>query len=679
VGLTARARMTVVPARAFWWFAATYVVLVLAGRATAVVDRSPSLVWPAAGAGFLWLVARRGPRWGAWALGGIGGLVLVLQWATGGSTGLVLAGAASAVVQASVAVALVRRHLPDLLGAGGHGTIATPRALSAFVAVTVCATGAGTLAAVVVFLAASEPLAPTAAALWWGRNLAGMLLVGASGHVLVHTLVTGGLPRLPARRLVELTLVAACGATALVVTQHLDRGQPLAFLAIATSVWCALRFPTVVAALQVVVTGAVGFALAVGGPTPAAPPGPIDALVVQAFVITLLLVTLAIGSSRDERATVLAELEVARQVAGDRARFLETVTDVMAEGLVVLDADANLVQMNAAAREILDLTPVGTSTPTTAGDYVVTSADGTILAPHEHPSVRAIHEGRVGPEDVVLVLGDGTRRTLSVTADALQENGVATGSVVVYRDVTRERRQADQLAEFAATAAHDLRSPLAALGGWIEMAAETSEPPARVALDRARSAAARMQDLIADLLDQASAEGALLSSAELEAVPLDLVVDEVAGYLPDHAVVVRAELPAVEAHPEMLRQLLSNLLGNAVKYVEPGLVPQVTVTARRVGDRVVVEVADNGIGVPEDERDRVFERLHRAHANDPRYTGTGLGLAICRTIVLRHGGHIECREAPGGGTVLAFDLPAAVPEVPTVAPPVDDREAIPGH
>jgi signal transduction histidine kinase len=526
--------------------------------------------------------------------------------------------------------------------------------------------------------ALGESASWTVLELWWGRNLAGALLVAGSGHLLLHALVTGVRVPPPLRRLPELLLVVAAGLASFVLID-LERGQPLAFLLIATSVWCALRFDTVVAALQVVVSGATAFALIVAGQGPfVRSPDPVDALTMQAFVITLLVITLAIGSSRDQRVAALAELDEARRDAAERARHLETVTEVMGEGLTVLDVDANLVRMNSAARAILDMTPAGTTAPTAARDYVVCSPDGSVLDPVQHPSVRAITEGRVGPEDLLLVMDDGSRRTLSVTADMLAEDGRSVGSVVVFHDVTEERRQTDQLAEFAATAAHDLRSPLTALRGWIELAAESSADPAseRVLL-RAREAAVRMQELITDLLEQASAEGGLLSAAELEAVPLDLAVDDVARYLPQDAVLTReAELPVVSAHPEMLRQLLTNLLGNAVKYVEPGVTPQVAVTARRLGDRVEVAVADNGIGIPDEERTRVFERLHRAHADDRRYDGTGLGLAICRTIVVRHGGHIECRPAPGGGTVFAFDLPAAVPDLPIVAPPVGEGAVV---
>ncbi|MCH1865460.1 ATP-binding protein [Nocardioides sp. CFH 31398] len=664
-------RVPVVPAWSFWCFLVAYVVLVLAGRATALVEGGPALVWPAAGAGVLWLLARPGRRWAASVLGAVAVVALTLHAVTGAAPGLVLAGTLAAVLQPVVAVLVLRRWCPRLLGAGGDRTISDPSLLARTVLAAGLASAVGALAATTSMLLFGEPATVLTTVLWWTRNLSGMLLALTAGHLLLHAVVTGTRV-LPSRRRVPelcLLLLTSLGAFALA---EVDRGQGMACLLIGTSVWCALRFSTALAALEVAGVGALGVALVVVGRAgyPELPDAS-DAVMIQAFTVTLLTVALAIGSSRDQRDAVLAELDEARRDAAGRARHLETVTEVMGEGLTVLDADANLVRMNSAARAILEMTPAGATAPTAARDYVVCAPDGSVLDPRQHPSVRAITEGRVGPEDLLLVLDDGSRRTLSVTADMLSDGGRSVGSVVVFHDVTDERRQTDQLAEFAATAAHDLRNPLTALRGWLEMATETAtDGPSQLSLSRAREAAARMQALITDLLEQASAEGGLLSAGELEAVPLDLAVDDVARYLPTDAVLTReAELPVVSAHPEMLRQLLTNLLGNAVKYVEPGVTPRIAVTARRVGDRVEVEVEDNGIGIPESERTRVFERLHRAHADDGRFGGTGLGLAICRTVVLRHGGHIECRPAAGGGTVLAFDLPAAVPDVPPVAAP----------
>jgi signal transduction histidine kinase len=110
--------------------------------------------------------------------------------------------------------------------------------------------------------------------------------------------------------------------------------------------------------------------------------------------------------------------------------------------------------------------------------------------------------------------------------------------------------------------------------------------------------------------------------------------------------------------PVLVRQVLDNLIGNALKYVAPGEEPKIAVHGCRSDARLVtIAVADHGIGIPEDERDRVFEEFHRAHYRG--YEGSGLGLSIVRRIVTRHGGTIEALPNPAGqGSVFRFTLPA---------------------
>jgi signal transduction histidine kinase len=119
---------------------------------------------------------------------------------------------------------------------------------------------------------------------------------------------------------------------------------------------------------------------------------------------------------------------------------------------------------------------------------------------------------------------------------------------------------------------------------------------------------------------------------------------------------------SVWADPGLVRQLFDNLLGNAVKYVAPGVRPRVDVRARTDdgpgdGDWAEIRVTDNGIGIPEDQRELVFETFHRVQRDG--YQGTGLGLAICRRIVERHGGSIHAEPGPDGhGTTMVVRLPA---------------------
>ena len=348
-----------------------------------------------------------------------------------------------------------------------------------------------------------------------------------------------------------------------------------------------------------------------------------------------------------------------------RAEVLSAMYDAMTEGLIVVDEEGLVIEQNGSARRLLALTAEAGSD--NIYDYPLCRVDGALLSREEHVCVRARAERRSITQDVVLPLADGQERTLAVTAAPLT-GGFAFDAqphvLAVFRDVTDERRRAGQLADFAAVVAHDLRSPLAATVGWLDMADEVSDDHLQMvnALGRARGGVDRMTVLIGDLLNQALADGGELTPDVVDLGGPDGLVAEVATIVdPDEAADIDADddLPPVVGDPDMLTQLFSNLIGNSLKYVAPGTVPRVRLTGRVEGRRVHLELHDNGIGIPEGQRDLVFERFHRAHADDGRFSGTGLGLSICRTIVERHGGRIVAVSGPGGvGTTFRFDLPA---------------------
>jgi signal transduction histidine kinase len=165
-----------------------------------------------------------------------------------------------------------------------------------------------------------------------------------------------------------------------------------------------------------------------------------------------------------------------------------------------------------------------------------------------------------------------------------------------------------------------------------------------------------MKGLIEDLLGRATHD----STLQLRRVDVTALAEEVAA---DHGAtdqVKVGDIPDVLADAALVRQVLENLLGNALKFVPDGDDPRVSVTGRRTHTgTVAIAVADVGIGLPPGAHERVFDQHHRAHAS---YDGRGLGLAICRRIVERHGGSITARDAepghPGRGAVFEFTLPS---------------------
>ena len=241
-----------------------------------------------------------------------------------------------------------------------------------------------------------------------------------------------------------------------------------------------------------------------------------------------------------------------------------------------------------------------------------------------------------------------------------------------------ERSNAD-LSEFAYVAAHDLRSPLGVVAGYAELLADlpqvASDPEAAELVAQVRGGVVQLQSLVDGLLAFCA-----VGTARLRRQPVDLnevVADVTLAVTRRRPCDINpGPLPTVEGDPVQLRQLLDNLIGNAVKYVPPDRMPRVDVLGRQTPDGWEIVVADNGIGIPEHQRERVFAMFQRLRDLEG-VEGTGIGLAICRRVVEHHGGRIWIEDNRPVGTRVRFTLPAAVPAAPAAPAPAPPAEAAP--
>ena len=255
-------------------------------------------------------------------------------------------------------------------------------------------------------------------------------------------------------------------------------------------------------------------------------------------------------------------------------------------------------------------------------------------------------------------------RVVTVSAIPLPHDDLQdrTRALVLIRDTTNEHANREELAAFAGVVAHDLRNPLAAIDGWTEMIADELDAGvldaqlAREFVSRVRSSSRRMRELIRDLLAHATSGARDLAVARVDVTAM---VEEIAiGRQAAGASSAPSWCRRCSGDPVLVRQVLDNLIGNALKYVAPGEEPKIAVRGHRSDDQLVtIEVVDHGIGIPDDDRERIFDEFHRAHYRE--YEGSGLGLSIVRRIVTRHGGTIEALPNPvGQGSVFRFTLPA---------------------
>ncbi len=291
------------------------------------------------------------------------------------------------------------------------------------------------------------------------------------------------------------------------------------------------------------------------------------------------------------------------------------------------------------------------------------------------------------PDDVDFMSALAGRAAVAVSRVGLYER---LRSINLLLRSSRDALQAKnrELEEFASVASHDLREPLRIVQMFGERLhkklADRLTPAEQDHLARMLAATERMRQLIDDLLALAriTMKGQPFVSVDLNTVA-DEVVANLGARLTDGAAHVDVgSLPTIHADPAQMRQLLQNLMSNALKFHRPGEIPEVRVSAGIAQDSAgepwcELRVADHGIGIDARDAERVFNMFERLHSRSA-YEGTGMGLAICRRIVERHGGSICIDTAQEVGTTFVVTVPVTPHAFvePTVAPLAQEAAAI---
>jgi signal transduction histidine kinase len=383
--------------------------------------------------------------------------------------------------------------------------------------------------------------------------------------------------------------------------------------------------------------------------------------------IVVILIT-AKRLSRLEARITSAQLALAQahEREGLQRARLQALFDAMPESVIITDSHGNIIQQNNAAekfaRSTAQVDPWGN-----ALRYDVRAPNGDPLATEEMPLYRALTKGEtvVGAE-LTIVPPDGKLVPIVASATPLLSEQGSRGAIVVYQDI-RSLKDLERLREeWAAIVAHDLRQPL----GIISLSADllgrqqdtTIPPQQKKAIERIRSASARLHRMINDLLDASRIEARRLSLG-LQTVDLGALIEQVvdsleeatAGYATE--VTVEPDLFA-RLDSDRIQQVLENLLGNAAKYGEPGTA--IGVEATRHGEMIEVTVTNRGPGIPADQLPNLFSRFARTReARASRESGLGLGLYIAKGLVEAHGGRLWAESVPGEITRFHFTVPAA--------------------
>jgi signal transduction histidine kinase len=228
-------------------------------------------------------------------------------------------------------------------------------------------------------------------------------------------------------------------------------------------------------------------------------------------------------------------------------------------------------------------------------------------------------------------------------------------------------RSNQQLQEFTYVASHDLREPTRKISSFGQMLADSLgdklEDDDKENLNFMINGADRMQQMIEALLvySRVSTKGVSPERVDLNEIVDQLNSLELAVKIEETNanLIIPEPLPAIEGDPAQIRQLIQNLISNALKYQKKSVLPEVIIRAsKKENDMVKVEVRDNGIGIKKEQYDNVFVMFRRLHSRQ-EYEGTGIGLAVCKRIVERHGGEIGVTSTYGEGSIFWFTMPAS--------------------
>jgi two-component system phosphate regulon sensor histidine kinase PhoR len=374
--------------------------------------------------------------------------------------------------------------------------------------------------------------------------------------------------------------------------------------------------------------------------------------------------TFLVGGSSSIRNIAFALEQLALRETDLRARVQEgefgvqAIFSALTDGLVVTDRERRIQLTNEAFRKTFALEP-----DIEGLTLLEAVRDATI----ERLLGEALERGQVQRDEISLQRPPGTERFFEVVAEPMKDQAGATiGTVVLFRDITRQRQTEAMRRDFVANVSHELRTPLSILRGYLETLLEDpKQTPAELmrifeVMERHSN---RLNLLVDDILSLARLEGPGMALDRTTIRTEDFLRGVMHDWEKKFAskklradVQIPHEMPALYADEARLQEIIYNLLDNAVKFSPVG--GRILVSAAVNREEISLGVSDNGPGIAARDLPRIFERFYRGdRARQRELGGTGLGLSIVKHIAQLHGGSVEAVSELGRGTTVRVKLP----------------------
>jgi PAS domain S-box-containing protein len=370
----------------------------------------------------------------------------------------------------------------------------------------------------------------------------------------------------------------------------------------------------------------------------------------------------------------------------DETHRFKVIIDTIEDGVVLIDSQQQIVLMNPAAGALCGWAADDAAGISAATVIKFVTEKGDPVPDDKNPLLEVFKTGEsIKDNNIFLLTRDNKQISAALNVSPLiDKQATVNAAVMVIRDVTKERAEEQQRADFISTASHEMRTPVAAIEGYLSLALNTKvanvDSRARDYLEKAYSSTKHLGKLFQDLLTSAKAEDGRLTSHPtvfdlgdfLEKLTGDLkLVADKSGLgvefrtSSDKSIAATSDatggervirpLYYVKADADRLREVITNLFDNAVKYTEKG-----KITLGITGNAQVVQgyVRDTGPGIPAEDLPHLFQKFYRVDNSATRTIGgTGLGLFICRKIIELYSGQIWAESKVGEGSTFYFNLP----------------------
>lgn len=342
------------------------------------------------------------------------------------------------------------------------------------------------------------------------------------------------------------------------------------------------------------------------------------------------------------------KLDNAMDLLSEEKEKLANILTNMSDGVVATDKAGKIILINQRATELLDIDEADLQDSTLSAEL------SKVLSPDKSESI------------IYRYTKNGKERILKLTKSDLQVDNQKTGEIIVIYDVTKDQQHEQMRKDFVANVSHELRTPLTTIKSYIEALEDGAIRDEKIAsnfINVANQETDRMVRLVNDLLMLSRIEGEELhpirSQVSIHGLIED-VVDRFSLKVREKQITLKLycadELEPIYVDADKIDQVLNNLIYNAIKYTD--IDGEIVISCYQETGRQYVVIEDNGVGIPEEDLPRLFERFYRVDkARSRELGGTGLGLAITREIIKAHHGNITVESELGQGTKFTFYLP----------------------